>query len=77
MRPSFEVIRHDITRDVPPDPDMQAIVQKYGADMEEGMKEEIGRFVYMYIHVLRAITAVVYGCGEYTQCHVCYLENNS
>jgi 5'-nucleotidase len=41
-RPTFDVVRHTITRDVPPDPDVAALVAKYCDSMEDRMKESIG-----------------------------------
>lgn len=42
VRPSFEVVKHTITRDIPADPTVQAIVDQYLSKHEEGMKEVIG-----------------------------------
>lgn len=41
-RPSVEVIKHTITRDIPADPGVQAIVDQYLSKLEDGMKEVIG-----------------------------------
>lgn len=43
--PTFDVVRHTITSDVPPDPEVAAIVDNYCASMQEMMKEQIGRLV--------------------------------
>ena len=48
-RPTFDVVRHTITRDVPPDPDVAALVAKYCDSMEDRMKESIGRFVTLFL----------------------------
>ena len=41
-RPTFDVVRHTITSDIPPDPEVADMVKQYCADMQEGMKETIG-----------------------------------
>ena len=41
-RPSVEVIKHTINRDIPTDPGVQAVVDQYLSKLEEGMKEVIG-----------------------------------
>ena len=35
-RPSVDVIKHTITKDIPPDPKVQAIVDDYLSKLEEG-----------------------------------------
>ena len=47
-RPTFDVDRKTITRDVPPDPEVAAMVASYCGNMEERMKEQIGRLVTPY-----------------------------
>lgn len=37
--------RHTITSAILPDPEVHSLVQQYSADMQERMKEEIGRLV--------------------------------
>ncbi|CAI8034918.1 Probable 5'-nucleotidase, partial [Geodia barretti] len=44
-RPTFDVIRHTITRGIPPDPGMAALVANYCDSTEDIMKEPIGRYV--------------------------------
>lgn len=41
--PSIVVTRHQVTRDVPPEPGLQAVVNQYAAMVEDGMQVEIGR----------------------------------
>ena len=41
-RPSVEVVKHTITRDIPTDPGVQAVVDQYLSKLEEGMREVIG-----------------------------------
>ena len=41
-RPSVEVVKHTITRDIPADPGVQAVVDQYVSKLKEGMKEVIG-----------------------------------
>ena len=41
-RPSIEVVKHTVTRDIPADPGVQAVVDQYISKLEEGMKEVIG-----------------------------------
>ena len=43
--PTFDVVRHTVTSDVPPDLEVAAIVDNYCASMQEMMKEQIGRLV--------------------------------
>ena len=41
-RPSVEVVKHTITRDIPANPNVQAVVDQYLLKLEEGVKEVIG-----------------------------------
>ena len=41
-RPSIDVVKHTITRDVPTNPQVQGIVDQYLSHLEDGMKEVIG-----------------------------------
>ena len=43
--PTFDIVRHTITREIAPDPDVAVLVKNYTASMEEMMKEQIGRFL--------------------------------
>ena len=45
IRPEIEVKRHTITSATLPDPEVESLVQRYSVDIQETMKEEIGRLV--------------------------------
>ena len=63
-RPTFNVERHTITSEIPPNPEVALIVEQYCADMQERMKEQIGRLAFVR-------TVHTYIQDMYRQHHTC------
>ena len=53
-RPSVDVVKHTITRDIPPDPEIQAIVDNYLSKLEKGtpMLQQLNIAVCPYCLIL-------------------------
>ena len=63
-RPTFNVERHTITSEIPPNPEVALMVEQYCADMQERMKEQIGRLAFVR-------TVHTYIQDMYRQHHTC------